>query len=221
MSSPIEVGLYGKLPSHGDFLRRRVSDGFVRVWDEWLQECIASSRSALGERWLDVYLTSPVWRFAAEAGAFGPAPILGLMAPSVDRVGRYFYLTLVAELPEEVNILAAVNDAATFFESAERLVVETLAADVVDFAGFDEQVARLGYDLEPVTARSRLVLDFGADTVLDGPVENGWQVPINSAREIGAAFHEILAHRLSARYGPLVLWWTDGYAVVSPGSLLV
>ena len=100
MSTQIEVGLYGKLPSHGDFLRRRVSDAFVRVWDEWLQECIAASRSALGERWLDVYLTSPVWRFGADAGAFGPAPVVGLMAPSVDRVGRYFYLTLVAELPE-------------------------------------------------------------------------------------------------------------------------
>jgi type VI secretion system protein ImpM len=221
MSSQIEVGLYGKLPSHGDFLRRRVSDGFVRVWDEWLQECIASSRSALGERWLDIYLTSPVWRFAAEAGAFGPVPILGLMAPSVDRVGRYFYLTLVAELPEGINILAAVTDAAAFFESAERLVVETLAADVVDFAAFDEQVARLGYELEPVIEQSRLVLDLGADAVLDGPVENGWQVPINSALEIGTAFHEILAHRLSARFGPLALWWTDGSAVVSPGCLLV
>src|SRR6185295_12917123 len=127
MSSQIEVGLYGKLPSHGDFLRRRVSDAFVRVWDEWLQECIAASRSALGERWLDVYLTSPVWRFGADAGAFGPVPVVGLMAPSVDRVGRYFYLTLVAELPEGVNLLAAVAEAGSFFESAEQLVVETLA----------------------------------------------------------------------------------------------
>ena len=71
MASQIEVGLYGKLPSHGDFLRRRVSDDFVRVWDEWLQECMAASRAALGEGWLNVYLTSPVWRFAAAAGAFG------------------------------------------------------------------------------------------------------------------------------------------------------
>ena len=29
------IGFYGKLPSHGDFLRRRVSDAFVGVWDAW------------------------------------------------------------------------------------------------------------------------------------------------------------------------------------------
>ena len=51
---------------------------------------MAASRAALGDRWLDVYLTSPAWRFASAAGACGPAPVIGLMVPSVDRVGRYF-----------------------------------------------------------------------------------------------------------------------------------
>ena len=60
----MEVGLYGKLPTHGDFLRRRVPDDFVALWDEWLQRCIADSRAALGEAWLETYLTSPVWRFS-------------------------------------------------------------------------------------------------------------------------------------------------------------
>ena len=95
----IDVGFFGKLPSHGDFLRRQVSDAFVGVWDGWLQECLAASRAELGDRWLDVYLTSPVWRFACAAGTCGPAPVVGVMVPSVDRVGRYFPLTLVAELP--------------------------------------------------------------------------------------------------------------------------
>jgi type VI secretion system protein ImpM len=44
----LEAGFYGKLPSHGDFLRRRVSDAFLGVWDGWLQRCMAASRSALG-----------------------------------------------------------------------------------------------------------------------------------------------------------------------------
>ena len=68
----MEVGFYGKLPSHGDFLRRRVSDAFVDAWDAWLRECLAASRTALGDRWLDVYLTSPAWRFVCAAGACGP-----------------------------------------------------------------------------------------------------------------------------------------------------
>src|SRR5262249_58994827 len=77
----IEVGFYGKLPSHGDFLRRRVSDGFVSVWDAWLQESLATSRTALADGWLDVYLTSPVWRFACGPGACGARAVLGIMVP--------------------------------------------------------------------------------------------------------------------------------------------
>ena len=134
----MDVGLYGKLPSHGDFLRRRTSDAFVGSWDAWLQDCMAASRASLGDRWLDVYLTSPAWRFSAEAGACGPAPVIGLMVPSVDRVGRYFPLTIVAELPADANVLG-VTGATPFFENAERLAIETLESEYVDFEAFDQR----------------------------------------------------------------------------------
>ena len=106
----IEVGLFGKLPSRGDFLRRRASDAFVDAWDAWLRECLAASREALGERWLDLYLTSPAWRFALSGGTCGPAPVIGTMVPSVDRVGRYLPLTLVANLPADANLITAGSD---------------------------------------------------------------------------------------------------------------
>src|SRR5688572_32557427 len=123
VSRPIVVGFYSKLPSHGDFLRRRVSDAFVGVWDGWLQECIAASRSALGERWLDVYLTSPAWRFACAAGTFGAAPVAGVMVPSVDRVGRYFHLTFVTELAADASVVSAATTLEPFFTGAEELAV--------------------------------------------------------------------------------------------------
>ena len=94
----MQVGFYGKLPSHGDFVRRRISDAFVDAWDGWLRQCLPASRTTFGSRWLEIYLTSPAWRFACAAGACGPAPVIGLMAPSVDQVGRYFPLTIVTEL---------------------------------------------------------------------------------------------------------------------------
>ncbi len=100
--SDIDVGFYGKLPTHGDFLRRRVSDAFVSSWDAWLQAGMTASRGALGDRWLDVYLTSPAWRFVCAAGACGPAPVAGVLVPSIDRVGRYFPLTVVARLAPDL-----------------------------------------------------------------------------------------------------------------------
>jgi len=140
----VDVGLFGKLPSHGDFLRRRVSDHFVDAWDAWLRQCISKSQAALGDRWVDVYLTSPAWRFVAASGAIGPFPVIGLMVPSVDRVGRFFPLTLVAELPDDVSLVAAANASTPFFEAAERLLIDTLADERIEFERFDQRVVELG-----------------------------------------------------------------------------
>jgi type VI secretion system ImpM family protein len=215
----IEVGFFGKLPSHGDFLRRRVSDAFVTVWDSWLQESLAASRTALGDEWLDIYLTSPVWRFACAAGACGSAPAIGVMVPSVDRVGRYFPLTLAAELPIDTpSLLGVVMRAAPFFDAAEQLVINTLESDTLDFERFDEQLRQLAGAIDLACVPPRVVLEDGA-APLDGVAE-GWQIPIASAVDLGSAFEQMLAHKLSSVHDPLVLWWTDGSARVQPNCLL-
>src|SRR5690606_39018525 len=97
-----EPGFYGKLPSRGDFVSRRLPQPFVATWDAWLQQGIAASQAALGQRWLDVYLTSPIWRFALAPQVCGGAAYIGVLVPSVDRVGRYFPLTAALALPKGV-----------------------------------------------------------------------------------------------------------------------
>jgi type VI secretion system protein ImpM len=216
----MEVGFYGKLPSHGDFLRRRMSDAFVGVWDPWLQDCIAASRSALGERWLDVYLTSPAWRFACAGGVCGAAPVVGLMVPSVDRVGRYFPLTVVGELPAGSSVISAASKTAAFFDAAERLVIETLASEQVDLETFDDEITQLAEELTSDTVAPRMAFDPIAAQILDGGVQAYWQMPIDSPSQLGPAFEELLSQRLSAVYDPLVLWWTSGSSVVVPSCLI-
>jgi len=215
----MQVGFYGKLPSHGDFLRRRVSDPFVDAWDAWLRECLSASRTALGARWLNVYLTSPAWRFVCAAGACGPVPVIGIAAPSVDQVGRYFPLTLVAELPPDVSLLAAAS-ASRFFEAAEQLVIETLATERVDFDRFDQGTMALEYELTAVTSPPELVLDPAASAIItDSP--QPWQVPLATASDVRSAFEQMLSLHLEAKYRPLVLLWTDGSGVVEPSCLLL
>jgi type VI secretion system protein ImpM len=216
----IEVGFYGKLPSHGDFLRRRVPDAFVRVWDPWLQECMASSRAVLGDRWLDVYLTSPSWRFACAAGTFGPSPVIGVMVPSVDRVGRYFHLTFVSELPMGTNIVAAATTLEAFFDSAERLAVDTLADEQIDFDGFDGRVARLSQVLESLLSDAQVVGDPEAAAILGGNGTRRWHLPLGTPPRLGALFEQLLAQRLGALYDPLGLWWTEGSSIVEPSCLI-
>src|SRR5262249_51991550 len=92
----VNVGFYGKLPCRGDFLQRRAPQDFVDVWDAWLQEGLHESRQRLQEAWLNTYLTGRVWRFVLSAGVCGSGVYAGVLVPSVDRVGRYFPLTLIA-----------------------------------------------------------------------------------------------------------------------------
>lgn len=216
----MEVGLYGKLPSHGDFLRRRASDAFVDVWDLWLQQCIASSRAALGDRWLDLYLTSPAWRFACAADICGPATVIGLMVPSVDRVGRYFPLTIVAEVPAALGPFVAATEASAFFASAEQLLVDTLAEEEIDFERFDARVLRLGDVLAEFLRQRPVVLEPAAASLLAGPSETGWQMPLGSVDQLAAVWGQLVSHRLADLYAPLSLWWTDGSAAVEPSCLV-
>ena len=89
-------GWYGKLPALGDFASRRLPQNFIQPWDAWLQQGLAASRATLGEAWLETYLTSSIWRFVLAAECLGPGAWAGILVPSVDRVGRYFPLTIAA-----------------------------------------------------------------------------------------------------------------------------
>lgn len=110
-------GWYGKLPSLGDFASRRLPQPFLSAWDNWLQHAIAQSREQLGARWLDAYLSSHIWRFILAPGSLLPGLWAGVLLPSVDRVGRYFPLTLCAEFGSLQGIDSAVLEA--WFSSLE------------------------------------------------------------------------------------------------------
>jgi type VI secretion system protein ImpM len=96
---PAAVGLYGKMPAHGDFVRRALPGSFVAPWDAWLAAGIAAARERLGEGFASAWDEAPAWRFALPAGICGPDAVAGVMLPSADTVGRRFPLTVAALLP--------------------------------------------------------------------------------------------------------------------------
>lgn len=103
-------GFYGKLPCQGDFVSRRLPWEFTELWDAWMQRGLLAVREQLGERWLEHYLSTPVWRFRLAPGIAGPQGWVGLWFPSVDRVGRHFPLTLAAPVPADAGKPALVAD---------------------------------------------------------------------------------------------------------------
>lgn len=95
MAAAVVPGWYGKLPSLGDFASRRLPPLFVEPWDRWLSAGLAAWRDS-DAGWVEAFLAAPTWRFAL--GARLPFPqspgYAGVLMPSVDRVGRYFPLTV-------------------------------------------------------------------------------------------------------------------------------
>ena len=69
--SPQAPGFFGKLPSHGDFLARRLPPGLRLCLDDWLQGALLQSRIELGHAWLPTWLSSPMWRFVIAPGIAG------------------------------------------------------------------------------------------------------------------------------------------------------
>ena len=131
-------GFFGKVVSHGDFVSRRLPAVFLNTWDAWLQGGLQCSRERLGAQWLQVYLCSPVWRFALAAGVCGEQGWAGVMIPSVDRVGRYFPLTLACA-GEDVPLLARLERDALWYGQLERLALSALS-EGFSLEAFDDGV---------------------------------------------------------------------------------
>jgi type VI secretion system protein ImpM len=172
-------GFYGKIPSHGDFLSRRLPRQFIEPWDQWLQAGLIASREQLGTAWLDTFLVSPIWQFALPAGLCGNDAWAGVMMPSVDRVGRYFPLTLAAKVTDW-PLTDLFEPDCGWFEALSRLALFSLDYDF-DLDSFDAQLERLRVaefvSGRPTTygqpdrdsASARQAFNFRLDTTADTP----------------------------------------------------
>jgi type VI secretion system protein ImpM len=125
------TGWYGKLPSLGDFASRRLTPEFIELWDEWLAAGLADWRQRAAATWLDAYLAGPSWRFVLMPGVL-PGNVgawAGVLMPSVDKVGRYFPLTLaqpLAALPATAAQGSALLD---WLQRLDELAVASLQDD--------------------------------------------------------------------------------------------
>lgn len=124
-----QPGFYGKLLSHGDFVGRGLSRRFVDIWDRWLQSSLATSEQALGMEWLECYLHAPIWRFALGSGICGDDAWIGVLMPSVDKVGRHFPLTIAVAIPSKAALNETLARADRWYNRIETLALSTLNDD--------------------------------------------------------------------------------------------
>jgi type VI secretion system protein ImpM len=92
-SHPLSAGhlttwLFGKLPTHGDFIARGLNPARRDELDLWLSNEMVQAREVFGARFEDAYDAATPWLLSArdDAGMWQGAAI----CPSVDAAGRRF-----------------------------------------------------------------------------------------------------------------------------------
>lgn len=201
--TPALPGFFGKLPARGDFVGRRLDHGFRSGFDAWLGRSIAASQRGLGAAWLPAYLNAPIWRFVLGPGSCGAPPAVGVVMPSVDRVGRYFPLVLAVQLPDCRSPGRLFRTAAPWFERAEEVVLTSLD-DEFDLDAFDREVGGLGlpeYQAGEAGGDRAMRLAFGGD--------------------LADTYARILDQVLLGGDVPFSLWWTTGSDRVRASVLMV
>ena len=169
MSGMAGTGLFGKLPAYGDFIYRDLPSDFIQVLDTFLQGLVGGSREQLGETWLDIYLTSPIWRFAFSEGVVDGQSWAGLFLPSVDRVGRYFPFAIARPLPVGASPTDFIASQGPWFDAMEDLALRALEGEL----NIDELLAEMNLEhrdamahyqrLGEVSAPSKMVVTLAQD----------------------------------------------------------
>jgi type VI secretion system protein ImpM len=185
------IGYYGKLPSRGDFIGRRLRPDTIQAWDAWLQAGLAASQTALDGRWRELYYTAPFWRFVLPPGLCGSSALAGIMMASIDKVERCFPLMLGSELPAAADTVGIAEQSAWFQQ------LEDLALAALD-DGF--HLSTLDRPLPPAAGSA-------ATTITP-------RVTL-SAEALWFAGASPLTLRLDPLEGSL--WWTTGGPHVRPG----
>ena len=96
MVSRIEVGVIGKHPGYGDFVRHGIDEDIGDELMAWIDTTLTEVRDQLKADWADFWDNGQELRFWLGRGILGKTTI-GIFVPSRDRVGRRYPLLLMAQ----------------------------------------------------------------------------------------------------------------------------
>ena len=195
---PMMTGFFGKLPGRGDFIGRHLPRNFLEPWDGWMQAAMAYSRNQLEESWCDRYCTSPIWRFALSGGLCGPMGYAGVLMPSVDRVNRYYPLTIAVPLAPDWPLFTLPAMGESWFQRAERIALEGLKYNVLDLDDFSRQVNALG---------APFATDWPEEVVVTG---KAWHCALPESLDWLRATPALAGYLLRRALPRSSLWWTEG-----------
>jgi len=191
------IGYFGKMPKAGDFVSRNIDATVKEGFDRWLQESITDSRAQMKEGWLGAFLTAPIWRFLLLNQFEASKSTLGIMIPSVDKVGRYFPLSVLIEISELQLDHAAMVMCDTILHEFEDLLLGVLSEEL-DQDFFDYQIG------------------LAARKLADKPLQQPGIMRSSQFGDVEGLIPQL--KELQGNGGSL--WWTEGSENRQPDILL-
>jgi type VI secretion system protein ImpM len=193
--------LYGKLPTKRDFIALGASRDFLNCWEPWLQSGVSASQTTLGEQWKKAFLRAPIWRFWLGADLCGVS-VVGAFMPSLDKVGRYFPLTVFACADQGSAIPPPEIDAQdTWFKATEDFLISMLDHETT----FEAAVQKLGQLAMPSQAES--LNRSAADAVVERAVTVAIQKEEKPFTELFGSLRQVDHDKI---YSGTTCWWTAG-----------
>lgn len=210
-------GLFGKIPSKDDFVRRNLPMSFVTPWDGWLTRVMARGAEAGDPAWTAAYLTSPLWRFALDPGVAGGSGWIGVVASSLDRFGRAFPLTLAVPFTRALGVLDLHEETRPLTDRLETIALQ-LIEDTLDLeeaaAAIPDLAGRL---LPPARPVQRHTYEGRRRT------DRTWVLTGRASPSVGGAASDLLTASLRAGAAEplgLTCWWHEGWDGHAPVWLM-
>lgn len=207
------LGYYGKVPTQGDFISKGLPRSFIEPWDIWLQEAIFTSQRQLGQQWLEYYLTSPIYHFVLSPGICGDTGWLGVVIPSVDKIGRYYPMTISLMIDASINPFVTLQKQ-QWFARLEQLALsclhENYSLDVFNQAIGQLQQEPIGHFVNTPSSMQKLYSQT---------YHSAWHLSINGEDRLTGLFASMLDSVLKEQCFAYSLWLTQGSEVVQPSFL--
>jgi type VI secretion system protein ImpM len=190
-------GWYGKLASLGDFAQRRLPPQWLSACDAWLSGAMRSGREELGDRWLEVYLTAPLLRFAWAPGVVDAQWWFGLLMPSCDSVGRYFPLVIAHPRVRPPEDRIALDHLELWYDHLAQAAMRTLNDEA---ASLDALEAAL-HETPPWPTPGH------GSAIVASPTDGASHHRIGRAATLSQWLHALAVRELASRLSGCSVWW--------------
>lgn len=139
------AGFYGKIPSTGDFISRRLSQPVIFIWDNWLRHCLYETKTlAASAQSQDRRHCTNIWNFVVPP-TICAEPLIGMIAPSYDRVGRQFPFTLFKSITTTLTDTRQLAQIGDFF-STHQPIIRALFQRHLSISQLEQLLADVGND---------------------------------------------------------------------------